>query len=105
MFFSISALLEKAQAVQSKQPNQAKQPKVHDYTRQQQGKDYCFGDAPNEISAKKLFYMTGIGDGIQPKDHILLKQNSETVLYQVVEVDHYSNVKSLWIALLTPVNY
>lgn len=95
MFFSISALFEKKQTAQ---------PKVHDYTRQQEGQDYCFGSAPNETSVGERFYLTGVGDGIQPNDHILLQQDSGSVCYQVVEINHYSNVKNLWIALLSPVN-
>lgn len=98
MFFSISALFEKTQSARSIQP------KVHDYTRQQQGEDYCFGRAPHETSADSLFYMTGVGDGIQPNDYIVLQQDSDSVRYQVVEINHYGNVKNLWIALLSPVD-
>lgn len=95
MFFSISALFEKTQTAQ---------PKVHDYTRQQQGQDYCFGSAPKETSVGERFYMTGVGDGIQPNDSILLQQDSGSVRYRVVEISHYGNVRSLWIALLAPVD-
>jgi hypothetical protein len=103
MFFSISALFEKTQSARLKaQPKT--QSKVHDYTRQQQGRDYCFGHAPNETSADNLFYLTGIGDGIQQNDCILLREDSGSTLYKVVEIDHYSNVKSLWIALLVRVD-
>lgn len=95
MFFSISALFERTKSVQ---------PKVHDYTWQRQGEDYCFGNASNETSVDNLFYMTGVGDGIQQNDQILLQQASGSVLYKVVEIDHYSNVRNLWIALLAPTN-
>lgn len=93
MFFSISALFEKAQITQ---------PKVHDYTQQQQEQDYCFGSAPDETSASKRFSMTGVGDGIRQNDYILLQQDPGSVRYQVVEISYYSNVKNLWIALLAP---
>jgi hypothetical protein len=95
MFFSISALFEKASTTQ---------PKVHDYTRQQQGQDYCFGSAPNESNTEERFYMTGMGDGVQQNDYIVLQQASGSARYQVVELNRYGNVKNLWIALLAPVD-
>lgn len=94
MFFSILALLEKPRVAQ---------PRIHDFTRQTLEQDYCFGNADVESSTCPQFYMTGVGANIRQNDRIVLHQDAGATLYQVEQIDYYSNVPNLWMALLSRV--
>ena len=73
--------------------------KIHDFTWQKQGHEYILEPARNESQGER-FYMTGQGRGIRHFDYLLLQQGSESIMYQVEQINYYSNPSSMWIALL-----
>ncbi|MDH6060502.1 hypothetical protein NWP17_08635 [Chrysosporum bergii ANA360D] len=77
--------------------NQAnKKQKIHDYTQSVRGRDYVF-ELTNEGTAG---YMTAVGKGIKSGDQIILQLGSHSYVYQVEEIDYYSDPPDMWIALL-----
>jgi hypothetical protein len=73
--------------------------KIHDFTGQKHGHDYVLEPARNEPEGER-FYMTGQGRGIRHFDYLLLQQGTKSAMYQVEEIDYYSNPSDMWIALL-----
>jgi len=90
--FSFSQLLNglNASAERLQKPDN-----VHDY-RHQQRSDYAF----ELIDQGSKGHMTGQGGRIKQGDRILLRQDGQTVSYQVKSVEYYSSPSDLWTALL-----
>jgi hypothetical protein len=72
--------------------------KVHDY-RHQQHSEYAF----ELIDHGSKGHMTGQGSRINQGDRILLRQDGQTVSYQVQAVEYYAAPSDLWTALLVNV--
>ncbi|MBE9166187.1 hypothetical protein IQ238_01110 [Pleurocapsales cyanobacterium LEGE 06147] len=76
------------------------QPKIHDYTQYDCNHDYIF-----EVAERENYgYMTGQGQGINQGDYLILSSGSNTLKYQVEEIEYYSNPSDMWIALLKEVS-
>ncbi|MBE9169919.1 hypothetical protein IQ238_21130 [Pleurocapsales cyanobacterium LEGE 06147] len=73
-----------------------KQPKSHDYTQYDCNHDYIFEVVERENCA----YMTGQGKSINKGDYLILSSGSNTIRYQVEEIEYYSNPPDMWIALI-----
>ncbi len=73
-----------------------KQRKTYDYTEFVCGRDYVFEPVDNMTKG----YMTGYGKGIKCGDYIMLRNGSDSNLYQVEEIDYYSEPSDMWMALL-----
>ncbi|WP_242051546.1 hypothetical protein [Nostoc sp. FACHB-280] len=77
--------------------NQTKQKyRTHDYSKFISGKDYVFELLNCGLEGR----MTGIGQGIQPFDYIILRCGSELLRYQVVDIDYYADPPDMWMASL-----
>lgn len=72
---------------------------VHDYTKFISGRDYIFELIDGEMKG----YLTGQGKGIERGDIILLPEGSGFSQYQVEQIDYYSNLPDMWLALLKKV--
>lgn len=70
--------------------------RTYDYTRLICGRDYVFEPVENLTKG----YMTGQGKGIKAGDYIMLSHDADADLYQVEEIDYYSEPSDMWIALL-----
>ncbi|SRR5579883_2399680 len=73
--------------------------KTYDYTQFVCGRDYVFEAVDNGTKG----YMTGQGKGIKRGDYIVLRNNAnseESYVYQVEEIDYYSEPSDMWMALL-----
>ncbi len=70
--------------------------KTHDYTRLVCGRDYVFEPTENQTRG----YMTGQGRGIKSGDYIILQNGFGACIYQVEEIDYYSDPPDMWMALL-----
>lgn len=91
MFYFISSLAQK---------RSPRKPQIHDFD-QACAQSYVFEPA-SESTQNPKFYMTGWKKGIQRYDQIVLRQNDQTCFYTVEEIEYYSELPHLWIALLTP---
>ena len=77
-----------------------KQRRTYDYTGFVCGRDYVFEPVDNNL---KKGYMTGYGKGIKCEDYIILRNGSDSDLYQVEDIDYYSEPSDMWMALLQKV--
>ncbi|MBD1844706.1 hypothetical protein H6F89_15140 [Cyanobacteria bacterium FACHB-63] len=73
--------------------------KTHDYTCYEMGIDYFF----ESISYGSKGYMTGQGKGIRKEDFLLLRFEGVSVVYQVEDINYYSNPSDMWTASLMKV--
>lgn len=71
-----------------------RKPKTHNYTKLLCDRDYSF-----ESIGEGSGYMTGQGSGVKKGDYLLLRMGGDRV-YQVEEIDYYSNLRDMWMALL-----
>lgn len=73
------------------------QPRIHDFTKYECGKDYIWevGETPQQA------YMTGYGANIERGDRIILTLQSQEYCYQVQAIDYYSQPEDMWIASLS----
>jgi MioC protein len=69
------------------------QPKTHDYTRQQSGRDYILESSPDG-----QYYITAWGKKVKPGDRVKLTQDNELATYRVCELDRYSDPPDMWTA-------
>jgi hypothetical protein len=90
---TLVGLLAKSRLVQS-----ASVRVVHNYSHYRLGQDYVF----ESLEGNKQGYLKGYGGNIQRGDHLILKNGSEAIRYQVDEIEHYVDPPGLWIALLYP---
>ncbi|MEC4882649.1 MAG: hypothetical protein SAL70_15120 [Scytonema sp. PMC 1070.18] len=83
--------------------NQPKQQrKIHDYTQCVCGDDYVFEYAIDNLSKG---YMTSQRKGVKRGDIILLKNGFNSDVYQVEDIDYYSEPLDMWIALLQQLTF
>jgi hypothetical protein len=74
--------------------------KTYDYTDYVCGRDYVIesvADKPDSC------YMTSQSKGIKPGDRIILQNGSTFGLYEVEEIEYYSEPSDMWMALLVKV--
>jgi hypothetical protein len=74
--------------------------KTYDYTDYVCGRDYVFElieDKPDSC------YMTAQSKGIKLGDRIILKNGSTIGLYEIAEIEYYSEPSDMWMALVTKV--
>jgi hypothetical protein len=71
---------------------------VHDYSQYEWGRDYVF----EPLEDGKRGCLRGYGGNLHAGDRIILCNGSETVQYQVDEIEHYNEPTNLWIALVHP---
>jgi hypothetical protein len=79
--------------------SKSSQKQTHDYTQCVYGRDYVFESVNNWTQG----YMTGQGKGVKRGDYILLQDSSDSHLYKVEEIEHYSEPSDMWIAFLQKV--
>jgi hypothetical protein len=70
--------------------------KTYDYTQLICGRDYVFEPTDNQTRG----YMTGQGKGLKSGDYIILQNGSGACIYQVEEINYYSEPPDMWMALL-----
>ncbi|MBD2595608.1 hypothetical protein H6G74_14895 [Nostoc spongiaeforme FACHB-130] len=73
--------------------------KTHNYSKFIPGEDYVFEWLNYGLEGR----MTGIGQGIQPCDYIILRCGSELLRCQVAEIDYYADPPDMWMASLKKV--
>lgn len=73
--------------------------KTHDYSKHQSALDYFFEPTDEGNGG----YMTAQGKGIKQGDYLILQQNSVSCLYQIEEVEYYTNPPEMWMAKLVKV--
>jgi hypothetical protein len=69
---------------------------VHDYSQYEWGRDYVF----EVLEDGNRGCMRGYGGNVQAGDRLILQNGSETMQYQIDEIEHYSEPANLWIALV-----
>jgi hypothetical protein len=74
--------------------------KTYDYTDYVCGRDYVFEPLADKPDSG---YMSSQSKGIKPGDRIILKNGSTIGLYEVVEIEYYSEPSDMWMALLKKV--
>ncbi|XHX76048.1 MAG: hypothetical protein RBJ76_16545 [Stenomitos frigidus ULC029] len=90
---TLMTLLKKAQAFQNTSIRV-----VHHYTRQAWERDFTF----EPLDGGKQWYLRGRGGTIQRGDYMVIQSGSDSVRYQVDEIDYDVRASNGWFALLHP---
>ena len=90
---TLMALLKKAQAFQNTSVRV-----VHHYTRQEWERNFTF----ESLDGGKQCYLRGRGGTIQRSDYIVVQSGSDSVRYQVDEIDYDAHASNGWLTLLHP---
>ncbi|HEY9896931.1 MAG TPA: hypothetical protein V6D34_16240 [Candidatus Sericytochromatia bacterium] len=90
---TLMALLKKAQAFQKTSVRV-----VHHYTRQEWERNFTF----ESLDGGKQCYLRGRGGTIQRSDYIVVQSGSDSVRYQVDEIDYDAHASNGWLTLLHP---
>ncbi|MBD2777382.1 hypothetical protein [Iningainema tapete] len=72
--------------------------KIHDYSQFVCGRDYVL-----EAVSNFTYYMTAQSKGVKRGDYVMLKNGPNSELYQIEEIDYYSDPSDMWMALLKKV--
>ncbi len=73
--------------------------KTHDYRKYQPALDYFF----DPIEEGNGGYMTAQGKGIKQGDYLVLQESSGSCVYQIEEIEYYTNPPEMWMAKLVKV--
>jgi hypothetical protein len=76
-----------------------KQTQTHYYRKSEEVHDHVFAPKDGGIMA----YMTGVGEGIQAGDYLILQDDYQSEQYKVDKINYYAAPPDMWVALLKQV--